>query len=510
MEIGYWSFSPLPFHLYTLRITHTSPASSGRLIASSTLWQIASQTVMAAFSIVTVKFVAIGLSTELAGTYHSAYGFLQIFGILADFGLYAVAVREVSRRSEEEKPRVLGALMILRTIITILSLGTALTIAWLVPTWQGTPLPLSITIAAFVPFFTLLAGIQRTVFQIHYRMRSVFVAEVSQRIVTVLLIGAVIAAGVRKSDDPAILELFLLAGSIGALLLLILSTILSRRILIPLLRWDGVEMRRLLALALPYGLAFLCMALYRQTDVTLIALLRPDYELQNAYYGFAMRAVEMGYLIPTFLLNSTLPSLSERDANGHDTRAFLGKILLAILLTGSIMALFASLWSRPLMLLLTRPEFVTGGSVLAGADTALRLLALPLLLNGIVLFSFYSLLTRHAWRPLVIILGLGAILSIGLNVLLIPPLGFVGAAYTSIILHSLLAVSLFFVSRRILPISLPLSLLSRSLLLMLLFALTLFLLRPFLTSSLMTVLFGGFSVGILGLLVQMTGIRKMF
>ena len=42
---------------------------------------------MASLSILTTKFVAIGLTKELAGNYNSAYGYLQLFGILADFGL---------------------------------------------------------------------------------------------------------------------------------------------------------------------------------------------------------------------------------------------------------------------------------------------------------------------------------------------------------------------------------------------------------------------------------------
>ena len=71
---------------------------------------------MAALSIVTVKLVAIGLSIELAGYYNTAYGFLQIFGILADFGLYAVSVREVARAGEG-KIQVLGNLMTLRAVI---------------------------------------------------------------------------------------------------------------------------------------------------------------------------------------------------------------------------------------------------------------------------------------------------------------------------------------------------------------------------------------------------------
>ena len=58
---------------------------------------------MAALSILTVKFVAIGLTKELAGSYNSAYGYLQLFGILADFGLYAVSVREVSKTKDPSK-----------------------------------------------------------------------------------------------------------------------------------------------------------------------------------------------------------------------------------------------------------------------------------------------------------------------------------------------------------------------------------------------------------------------
>ncbi len=464
---------------------------------------------MALLSIVTIKFVALGLSKELAGIYQSSYGFLQIFGILADFGLYAVAVREVSRAAEEDKSRVLGAVMILRVLITLLSLSAALAIAWLLPAWRGTPLPASITIAAFVPFFTLLAGIQRTVFQIRYRMRSVFVAEVAQRVVTVALIGAVIAAGVRESTNADMLFLFLLAGSVGALVLLLLSTVLSRRLLVPALRWDRGEIQRLLLLAAPYGIAFLCTALYRQTDVTLIALLRDDFRIQNAEYGFALRAVEMGYLIPTFLLNSTLPTLSERDARGEDTRRFLGKVLLALLLVGGVIALYAALWSRPLMLLLTRPEFVSGTGAVTGADVALRLLALPMLLNGIVVFAFYSLLTRHAWRPLVAILGAGAALSLALNLLLIPRLGFVGAGLTSIAVHALLALALLLRSVRSLPVALPLSHLGRALLFLALFAALLLLLRPLLVSDLHTAGYGLLSAAGLAVLAKGTGVEKM-
>lgn len=424
---------------------------STKQIASSTLWQIASQAAMALLSIVTVKFVAIALSKELAGNYNSAYSFLQIFGILADFGLYAVAVREVARSNEKEQ--VMGALIMLRAVITCISLGAALLIVWAVPAWRGTPLPIGVTIASLVPFFTLLAGIQRTVFQVTYKMHFVFIAEVLQRVLAVVLIAVVVLQGTRDSLDMRVYNYLLFAGGLGALLLFALSTYYARKLMKIRLVWDGELIASLLKQAAPYGLAFLCTALYRQLDVTLIALLRPDYDVQNAHYGFALRATEMAYLIPTFLLNSTLPILSERDVKGEDTRDLVGKTFFIILLLGATAALFAALWARPLMMLLTTDAYLSHGDI-PGSDTALMLLALPMFLNGIVLFSFYSLLTKHAWKPLTMTLALGAMLSLGLNAMLIPRWGFTGSCAASIVTHLFLACALLPQALKILPMQL--------------------------------------------------------
>jgi O-antigen/teichoic acid export membrane protein len=255
---------------------------STKKIAFSTLWQLASQIAMAALSILTVKFVAIGLSKELAGNYNSAYGFLQLFGILADFGLYAVSVREVSKAKDKE--RVLGTLIVLRIITMTCSLGIALLFVWILPLWKGTPLPLSVTIASLVPFFTLLAGIIRTIFQVEYKMHYVFIAEVSQRIISVSLIGLFIALGVRQSTDISFLYLFLFFGGVGAFFLFVISIIYAVRLMSIRLYFDKKIMKHLIKACAPFGIAYLATALYREFDVTLIALLRPDYEIQNLSY----------------------------------------------------------------------------------------------------------------------------------------------------------------------------------------------------------------------------------
>ncbi len=421
---------------------------STRQIATSTLWQMGSQITMAVLSIITTKFVAIGLSQELAGNYNTAYGYLQLFGILADFGLYAVAVREVSKAADKEK--VLGALLFLRSIILALSLGTALLFIWILPTWKGTPLPMSVTIASLVPLFTLLAGIIRTAFQVHYKLHFVFIAEVTQRIITVSLIGLLVYLGATASTNVQDLYAFLLVGGIGSFVLFVLSMIFGSRLMRIRMNTDKETLVHLLKQASPYGIAFLCTALYRQFDVTLIALLRTDFELQNAYYGFVQRMMDMAYLLPTFLLNSTLPALTERESRGEDTKNFLGKIFIIILLLGSISFLFAFFWSRPLMELLTTQQYLST-STAPGSDTALHLLAFSMFFNGIVLFCFYSLLTKHAWKPLVVTLGIGVVTSLLSNLILIPQSGFVGASWTSVLTHALLVCLLLPYTIKVLP-----------------------------------------------------------
>jgi len=463
---------------------------------------------MAALSIITVKFVAMGLSKELAGVYNSAYGFLQLFGILADFGLYAVAVKEVSR--SERREEVLGAIIILRCITLVISLGAALVFIWIIPAWKGTPLPLSVTIASLVPFFTLLAGIIRTVFQVNYKMHFVFIAEVSQRVLAAILMGLFIMLGIRGSHDLHHLHLFLYIGGIGAFLLFFLSLTYGNRLMKIKPHWDPELLKRLMKSAAPFGIAFLCMALYREFDITLIALLRDDFELQNAYYGFVTRIMGMGFLIPTFILNSTLPILSERDSKGEDTKSLLGKTFLIIMIFGSITLLFSTLWSRPIIQLLTTEAYLSTPAR-PGADTALRLMSIPMFLNGIILFGFYSLLTKNSWRKLVLTLLLGVVISLTMNLVLIPSHGFVGAAYTSITVHSVLAIILLFFGAKAMPFKLNQVEISQWILFTALLGIGLWTFKPFMIGEIRTIIgLGAMSIymGALMLLLRFNKLVK--
>ncbi len=476
-----------------------------RAIATSTLWQIGSQAIMAILSIVTVKFVALGLSKELAGYYNSAYGFLQIFAILADFGLYAVSVREVSKAENKEK--IFGTLFFLRFLITVISLGAAVIFVWLLPQWRGTPFPLGVAIASLVPFFTLLAGMIRVVFQTEYKMHFVFVAEVLQRILTTVGIGLFLLWGVRQTSDVGVYAWFLGLGSIGAALLFLVSFFYGSRLMPIRFHIDRKLLKKMLVLAAPYGFAYLLLTMYRQLDVAFIAILRPDFAIQNAYYGFAGRVEDLAFLVPTLLLNSLLPILSKRIADKTDVGALLGKTFLILLVLGSIFFLYAFLWARPLTLLFATPDYL-GTALHAGSDTAFRFMSLPMFLNGLVLFSFYVFLARHEWVRLIAAFGVSVVLTFVLNLLWTPAYGFPGAAAALIVVHIALAAYLVPLTFRTVSVRLKRDDVLRWLGFSVILGLLLWTTEPVLQTALASAIAGAASLPLLGILLMSCGLHR--
>ena len=304
-------------------------------------------------------------------------------------------------------------------------------------------------------------------------------------------------------------ELGVSVGSLGALLLYVLSLIFGYRLMAIRPRIDADVLKHLLVQAAPYGIAYLCTALYRQFDVTLIATLRPqDFEIQNAMYGFVQRMMDMAYLLPTILLNSTLPMLSDRVKKNEDTAHFVGRIFSAILLLSITTFLFSFFWPRALSQLLINDSYLSTAT-LPGSDTALHILSISMFMNGIILFSFYSLLARHVWKPLVSTLFLGVLISLFLNLTLIPDLGFVGASYTSVITHTMLAALLLPQALRVLPMKLSLRMTLLTLLYAAILGLFLWATAPFLASSLWTA--GALILGFLLILAfaRLSGLQRL-
>ena len=73
-------------------------SSARRLVASNTAVQIAGKGVVLAIGLASIAIVTRYLGPDDYGRYTLALMYMQLFGVLADVGLFTTVVREISRR----------------------------------------------------------------------------------------------------------------------------------------------------------------------------------------------------------------------------------------------------------------------------------------------------------------------------------------------------------------------------------------------------------------------------
>jgi O-antigen/teichoic acid export membrane protein len=201
--------------------------------------------------------------------------------------------------------------------------------------------------------------------------------------------------------------------------------------------WDGI--------AFAFGGA--AIRLYSDVDKTMLAKMA-TLEVTGAYSA-AYRVVDMALVPITSLLTASLPSFFRaREAGPDHSLALTGRLIrlpiLYALLAATGMYLFASI--IPLLL----------GNTFATAIAPLRWLALMPVICLPRLFLQQLLIGNDHQAYAVASLTFGALLNIGINLLLIPSLGWLGAVTATYIAEAVMCLIMAYMSWRTLrskPIS---------------------------------------------------------
>lgn len=173
--------------------------------------------------------------------------------------------------------------------------------------------------------------------------------------------------------------------------------------------------------------------------------------LDDEALGHYTAAYNLGDTLQKFLMFPIALSIQPvytrlwSEKGPEETSAFLGRssAFFFLLICPSIAGVFAVY--EPLLLLLAGEEYRTGASVL------------PMVFAGCVIYGGYSVLGAGLFLykqtlKMSVIVGLGCVLNLGLNAVLIPLFGVQGAAAATLIACVALAIALGGVSMRLLPI----------------------------------------------------------
>lgn len=449
--------------------------SVARKILSNTAFQIAGRAGTALLSLVVIKIITSYLSVGKYGEYTNVYEFLALFAIIADFGLYTIAVREMSK-DENRIPKVLGNILTIRVAVGFMVLIGVITAGFFVPSHQGTQIPWAIMIATTATFVALVNGTMTSVLQEKYKMQYQAKGVIFGKIVQVSYMALVAFVLFKYDTFQGFYQLFW-AGALGNAAMLLYTIHIIRRYTPIGFRFDKDYMKYLLKQAAPYGLALFLSNIYFRADAILVFNMRGREEA--GLYGVAARMLEALVLLPIYFMNAVLPTLTKHIKAKTDTYKTILQLTFDFQLMLSIPVLIGGLiLAIPLINIISNPEFVSNfAEGFYGSDVALQIVLFSFVLIAVNVIFNFTLIAIGKQAHLVWINGACALFNIIANIIVIPWLGFRGAALATVASEILVFILVFVTVKKFLPFKIQLGRTFKTILSALIMGVVVYLLR---------------------------------
>lgn len=390
---------------------------------------------------VALNFVAWAVMARALGP--TSFGILQFaisvvfyLSFATDLGLTTYGTREFAGGGRQERVvrSVMGMRLALAVIVTAVAIGGAL----LIP-WTGEQRNVSLAVSSVIA-----AGALNVLWLLRAQGRSTAMALQDVAAATVLAGGAVVI--VLPSSSP-VLAAAVYAGAQWLAALMSLRTVGGLGVLRPSFVGAAVALRA----SLPLGVAVLAVNIYYTADSVLLGVLRTTTEV--GLYGAAYRLVLPWLMLASvagLLAMPTLTRLLQREGDeAVNTVQALSKSLLVI---GLPVAAATTVVAAPLV------------SLVFGTGYERAALPLQILIwSCVTVFANapfgFMILARRKDRAYMWIAVAGALTNLGLNAILIPTAGMVGAAVATIAAELTVLVAMIWATRetsiRILISTLP-------------------------------------------------------
>jgi len=445
---------------------------------------------------VTVKIIT-GMGTQFYGQYTAAYEFLAFFGILADAGLFVIAVREMSRGGAtiKQQEKIFHNILSVRLLMIVLVVLLARLSAQVFP-GMSPIVRMGVWITSLSMGLTILAGTLSAPLQSNMKIQYHSLAGVLGKL---LFMGLVVFIA-RSENLFGVMPFYelLWAGVFGNLLLAGLTMYFTSRVIRIALAWDFAWIKKTLKQALPYGLALVLQTLYLRVDILIILWLLGEYAV--GLYGVGARILESMLVLGIFFGRAILPKLSKEEGSDDKNSQTLGWGILVLLFIALPLVIGGAAYSDDIVLLLSSPEFLwpmrgfaSSGQIL----TILLLTIIPAYLNQ--LFTF-SLIAKNRQNLLLFVNGAALALNAGLNIYLLPRYGLLSAAWATVVSELLVLILLGILLRKYYQIQMK----HTPLILVFLANITLFLLyflTPIGNNLVLGIIFGGLVYGLLIILI---------
>ena len=405
--------------------------NTARRIAKNTVSLITAEVVSKALMFFFVVYIARILGDSEFGKISFAIAYTGIFSIIVNLGLDALFVREVSR-DKDSAAKYFGGFLWIRAIaacLTFLLIVVSINM-------MGYPADTKIVVyimGAYVIINSIIA-LYKSVFQSFEHMEYQGFLKVLDRVILVPLGLILLYFGygiIHVSGAYLVTGIITLAA----------GTILSfKRFVKPDLAWNPSFMKESITTALPFIMTAVFALLYFNIDIVMLSIMKTDAVV--GWYNAAYQIIAALLFIPGMFMSALYPVMSTYYKTSKET------LILVYEKAYKYLVIAALPFGVGSMILADKFILLIYGEAFAQSANALKYL----IWSGALLFPnymFFGMLLAINKEKIRLWISAGAAgFNIILNFFLIPGLGHIGAAISTVITQFvMLILSYVYISR---------------------------------------------------------------
>lgn len=422
-------------------------------VLSNTAYQIIAKVLTALIGALTVKMLTNYFGAAVFGEYTFIYEYLAFFGIAADFGLFTIAIREMSKYEDDplKVEKIFGNIFGLRIILTTLLMSLAVLSIFLLPMvsakYNSEYVSIGVMIAVFSTFFTIINGTMTSILQAKLKMFYSMLAQMLGKIIIFSYMLFTVFYIFPKDPHQGFVHI-LLAGVIGNFCMMVYTYFQSKKLVKIKIRFDWDYYKEILLKSLPYGLALILNTIYFRIDSVILYIMKGPIEV--GVYGVAMRILEIISAIPLYFMNSVLPSLSKSIHNKDGEHQSIIQISFDVLVIMSLPVLIGGfVLAYPIIFAIASPEFLSRvPEGFYGSDIALQILMFATVFQFLNTLFVFTIIAIDKQSKILMINSIVVLFNIISNIIVIPYYGFRGAAVTSILSEAFILIFAYLIVKQ--------------------------------------------------------------
>ena len=408
-------------------------------IAANTIYQVIGKVISMSITMLAVIIITRTYGREDYGAFSLMQSWPALFFVIVDFGINAVAARELSRDWSKAN-KYLGNILVIRFLFSLLLVVFLSIVLSFFP--YSLELKNGIRLGLLILVTQSLYSTTNIFFQVKLKYDLSTIAYICGYIVIFLLI--IILSGL-KIDIMWVNFSYVVGGVITFILSLLF---LKKLDVVPIFSFDKNLFKYLITSSLPIGIMFIFSQMSFKEDALMLSILKlpSSYELSNtesvAIYSLAYKVFEVLLVLPTFFMNSVYPVLVLDMEKGESIlKKTFSKVIHFSLFSGVLVGLLGIVFA-PLAI-----------RILGGEGFNQSIDVLKILSGGIFIFYLTSpiswlIMTLGYQKYLPWIYFVSFSFNMILNLIFIPKYSFYGASWITIASEFIVLILLLIFARK--------------------------------------------------------------